>query len=66
MKQSRFLKDWRRRWVILTPQYLCSYRSPESTFQPPTEALRLADCSTVNHITLNYNRIKWYLHRALI
>lgn len=47
MKQSRFLKDWRRRWVVLTPQYLCSYRSPETTTQPPTEALRLSDCNTV-------------------
>lgn len=49
LKQSRYLKDWRRRWIILTPTYICSFRSPDTTYQQPTEALRLADCSTVSN-----------------
>lgn len=52
LKQSKFLKDWRRRWIVLTSQYLCSFRSPESIHRTPTEALRLSDCSTVRIIRL--------------
>jgi hypothetical protein len=46
-KQSRYLKDWRRRWIIITPSFICSFRSPDAIHQQPTEALRLADCNTV-------------------
>lgn len=49
MKQSKFMKDWRRRWLVLTPQYLLSYRSPTSDYSARnvTEYLRLNECSTV-------------------
>ncbi|CEM20935.1 unnamed protein product [Vitrella brassicaformis CCMP3155] len=45
-KQSRFLRDWRRRWFILTPHYLASFRK-QGQYTNPTEILRLRDCSTV-------------------
>eukprot|EP00386_Alphamonas_edax_P014321 GDKI01044042.1.p2 GENE.GDKI01044042.1~~GDKI01044042.1.p2 ORF type:complete len:140 (-),score=30.98 GDKI01044042.1:29-448(-) len=45
-KQSRVMKEWRRRWFVLTPQYLVSYKRPGS-YGTPTEVLRLRDCSTV-------------------
>ncbi|KAH0487552.1 MAG: uncharacterized protein KVP18_000465 [Porospora cf. gigantea A] len=49
MKQSRFLRDWRRRWVVLTPEYLLSFRSPSSDYSAKhvTEFLKLNECSTV-------------------
>ncbi|KAL8432108.1 hypothetical protein ACSSS7_004853 [Eimeria intestinalis] len=46
-KQSKFLKDWRRRWFVLTPQCLCSYKTSDVRSQKPTEVLYLRDCSTV-------------------
>eukprot|EP00929_Paragymnodinium_shiwhaense_P122435 TRINITY_DN95167_c0_g1_i1.p1 TRINITY_DN95167_c0_g1~~TRINITY_DN95167_c0_g1_i1.p1 ORF type:complete len:122 (+),score=26.71 TRINITY_DN95167_c0_g1_i1:90-455(+) len=46
VKQSRFLKDWRRRWVVLTPQYICSFKE-QGDYRKPSEVLRLRDCSTV-------------------
>ena len=39
-KQSKFLKDWRRRWFVLTSQCLCSYKSSDVHFQRPTEVSR--------------------------
>ncbi|KAL8426757.1 hypothetical protein Efla_006743 [Eimeria flavescens] len=36
-KQSKFLKDWRRRWFVLTPQCLCSYKTSDVRSQKPTE-----------------------------
>eukprot|EP00918_Siedleckia_nematoides_P078481 GHVU01171734.1.p1 GENE.GHVU01171734.1~~GHVU01171734.1.p1 ORF type:complete len:122 (+),score=14.97 GHVU01171734.1:43-408(+) len=45
-KQSLFFKNWRRRWLVLTNEYLCTF--PESgKYAKPTEYLRLRDCSTV-------------------
>ena len=46
VKQSVHLKDWRRRWCILTPQYLCTFKQ-QGQYRNPTEAIRLRDCSTV-------------------
>lgn len=46
VKQSKHLKDWRRRWFVLTPQYLCSFKS-QGEYRNPTEHIRLRDCSTV-------------------
>merc|ERR1719424_366650 len=45
-KQSVHLKEWRRRWVVLTPQYLCTFKA-EGQYRNPTEAIRLRECSTV-------------------
>eukprot|EP01056_Protomagalhaensia_sp_Gyna25_P003599 Protomagalhaensia_sp_Gyna_25__3598@NODE_3234_length_668_cov_2_697933_g2710_i0_p1_GENE_NODE_3234_length_668_cov_2_697933_g2710_i0NODE_3234_length_668_cov_2_697933_g2710_i0_p1_ORF_typecomplete_len131_score11_61PH/PF00169_29/2_8e21PH_9/PF15410_6/4_1e09PH_11/PF15413_6/2_2e05PH_13/PF16652_5/4_8e06PH_8/PF15409_6/9_6e06PH_3/PF14593_6/7_4e05PH_15/PF17339_2/0_0015PH_6/PF15406_6/0_036PH_4/PF15404_6/46PH_4/PF15404_6/5_3_NODE_3234_length_668_cov_2_697933_g2710_i0176568 len=46
LKQSRFLLDWRRRWIVLTKTHLCSYKQP-GHYEHPTEVLPLAHCTTV-------------------
>merc|ERR1719408_1237805 len=46
VKQSKFLKEWRRRRFVLTSQYLCSFKN-QGEYRNPTEAIRLRDCSTV-------------------
>mmetsp|Transcript_32384 Transcript_32384/g.69019 ORF Transcript_32384/g.69019 Transcript_32384/m.69019 type:complete len:119 (+) Transcript_32384:67-423(+) len=46
VKQSKFMKDWRRRRIVLTPQYICSFKE-EGDLRNPTEAIRLRECSTV-------------------
>lgn len=46
VKQSMHLKDWRRRWLILTPQYLCTFKA-EGEYRNPTEAIRLRECCSV-------------------
>ncbi|KAL8272194.1 hypothetical protein Esti_003859 [Eimeria stiedai] len=55
-KQSKFLKDWRRRWFVLTPQCLCSYRTSDVRSQKPTEVLYLRDCSTVKSADEELNK----------
>ena len=49
LKQSRFLGQWRSRWMVLTSQFLLSYeyQGQETVGQPPTEFLTLKDCATV-------------------
>merc|ERR1712135_60505 len=47
VKQSKFTKEWRRRWFVLTPQYLCAFKSQGGELRNPTEALRIRECSTV-------------------
>jgi len=46
-KQSKYLKEWRRRWVVLTPRLLCSFREPGNYRVTPTEQVWLKDCSSV-------------------
>mmetsp|Transcript_98576 Transcript_98576/g.274274 ORF Transcript_98576/g.274274 Transcript_98576/m.274274 type:complete len:122 (-) Transcript_98576:129-494(-) len=46
VKQSKFMKEWRRRCFVLTPQYLCSFRN-QGDYRNPTEFIRLRECSTV-------------------
>eukprot|EP01057_Protomagalhaensia_wolfi_P003417 Protomagalhaensia_wolfi_Nauph_80__3416@NODE_346_length_2715_cov_412_428625_g227_i1_p3_GENE_NODE_346_length_2715_cov_412_428625_g227_i1NODE_346_length_2715_cov_412_428625_g227_i1_p3_ORF_typecomplete_len127_score18_26PH/PF00169_29/2_5e21PH_9/PF15410_6/5_1e09PH_11/PF15413_6/0_00012PH_8/PF15409_6/6_6e06PH_3/PF14593_6/1_9e05PH_13/PF16652_5/0_0004PH_15/PF17339_2/0_00091PH_6/PF15406_6/0_062_NODE_346_length_2715_cov_412_428625_g227_i114741854 len=46
LKQSRFLLDWRRRWIVLTKTHLCSYKQP-GNYENPTEVLPLSHCTTV-------------------
>mmetsp|Transcript_46243 Transcript_46243/g.140317 ORF Transcript_46243/g.140317 Transcript_46243/m.140317 type:complete len:122 (-) Transcript_46243:192-557(-) len=46
VKQSKHLREWRRRWFVLTPQYLCSFKT-QGEYRNPTEAIRLRECSTV-------------------
>ncbi|CAE7692650.1 PH1 [Symbiodinium pilosum] len=49
VKQSRHLKEWRQRWFVLTPQYLCSFRT-QGEYRNPTEYIRLSECSTVRSV----------------
>ena len=46
VKQSKFMKEWRQRWFVLTPQYLCSFKN-QGEYRNPTEFIRLGDCQTV-------------------
>ncbi|EEA04916.1 PH domain-containing protein [Cryptosporidium muris RN66] len=54
-KQSRFLKDWRRRWFILTRNYLASFKE-QGDFSSPTESLKLSECLTVRSADEDINR----------
>lgn len=38
-KRSKFLKEWRERWVVLTANYLFTFKSSE--YRDPTEVLDL-------------------------
>eukprot|EP00389_Voromonas_pontica_P003869 GDKH01005713.1.p1 GENE.GDKH01005713.1~~GDKH01005713.1.p1 ORF type:complete len:129 (+),score=13.95 GDKH01005713.1:168-554(+) len=46
LKQSKVLKEWRRRWFVLTSTHLLSFKGPGS-YSNPTEVIRLQDCSTI-------------------
>ena len=48
-KRSRFLGQWRERWVVLTSQFILSYEYPghERVGHAPTEFLVLKECVTV-------------------
>ncbi len=46
VKQSKHLMRWRNRWVVLTPQFLCSFKS-QGDYTTPTECVRLKDCQCI-------------------
>lgn len=46
VKESRILKSWRRRWLVLTPHYLYSFKT-EGDYRRPTESIKLGDCIAV-------------------
>lgn len=46
VKQSVHFKTWRRRWFVLTKQYLCSYQKA-GDLRNPTEVIRLVECCSV-------------------
>merc|ERR1712217_189728 len=46
LKQSAHLKEWRRRWCVLTPKHLCSFKS-EGEYKNQTEVINLRDCTFV-------------------
>lgn len=45
-KESKVLKNWNRRWLVLTDQYLCSFKV-EGDYRKPTEFIKLGECSAV-------------------
>jgi PH domain len=49
LKQSKYLKIWKERWMVLTLQFLCSYEYPgeEKYGKTPTEFLLIKDCVSV-------------------
>jgi hypothetical protein len=48
LKQSKYLRQWKQRWIVLSNQYLCSYESQGGHMgSAPTEYLLLKDCTTV-------------------
>jgi hypothetical protein len=51
LKRSRFLKDWRKRWFVLTGSHLSSYKSQKEAqsggSSSSTEDIALSDCMSV-------------------
>lgn len=45
VKQSKHLMRWRNRWVVLTPEFLCSFKSQGDT--TPTECVHLKECQCI-------------------
>ncbi|KAF8821461.1 AtPH1 family protein [Cardiosporidium cionae] len=43
-KQSKFLKEWRRRWCVLTPKYFCSFKGKDFARLKPTEIIPVQYC----------------------
>mmetsp|Transcript_99703 Transcript_99703/g.157815 ORF Transcript_99703/g.157815 Transcript_99703/m.157815 type:complete len:221 (+) Transcript_99703:54-716(+) len=52
-KESKLLKVWRRRWCVLTPESLCTFKvkdsgpSSEWDYRRPTEEIKLSECESV-------------------
>jgi serine/threonine protein kinase len=46
LKESKYRKQWRDRWFVLTPQYLCSFEE-EDQYHHPTEFICLSECLDV-------------------
>jgi len=46
VKESKVLQKRRKRWFVLTSQYLCAFRR-EGDYRQPTEFIRLRDVSCV-------------------
>mmetsp|Transcript_33105 Transcript_33105/g.65709 ORF Transcript_33105/g.65709 Transcript_33105/m.65709 type:complete len:128 (+) Transcript_33105:181-564(+) len=45
-KRSRTVKEWRKRWVVLTATHIYSFKK-SNELAYPTEAIPLRECSTV-------------------
>lgn len=61
-KRSKFLKEWRDRWVIVTQNYLFTFKS-QSELTEPTDILDLRQISSVKTYLkkfddLDFNSIK--------
>lgn len=46
LKESRVLRYWRKRWFVLTSEYLYSFKD-EGIYRRPTETIRIEDCFSV-------------------
>jgi hypothetical protein len=47
-KRSRHLKRWRRRWMVLTSKYLCTFKS--ENLKGRTERILLQQCATIKSV----------------
>jgi len=45
-KQSKVVKNWRTRWLVLTCDFLCAFKTNRD-YDEPTEHIRLAECLSV-------------------
>mmetsp|Transcript_43604 Transcript_43604/g.81063 ORF Transcript_43604/g.81063 Transcript_43604/m.81063 type:complete len:228 (-) Transcript_43604:102-785(-) len=45
-KESKLIKTWRRRWLVLTSECLCAFKT-EGSSEKPTEYIRLMECYSV-------------------
>eukprot|EP01068_Selenidium_serpulae_P007489 Selendium_serpulae@DN4726_c0_g1_i3.p1 len=46
LKKSRYIGDWRRRWVVLTRSTICAYKN-KGAYEKPTEIIFMNECNTV-------------------
>lgn len=46
LKRSRILKEWKRRWMVLTRTHLYSFET-QGNYRNPTEKIPLKDVSTI-------------------
>ena len=45
-KRSRFLKGWRKRWIVVTPNYLCTFKK-QGDYKSPTEQIALSEFKSI-------------------
>lgn len=45
-KRSRFLKGWRKRWIVLTPTYICTFKG-QGNYSDPTEQILLSEFNMI-------------------
>ena len=46
-KQSRYLKTWRKRWIILLKTHLLTFKDNNGDWRTPTEIIPINNCCTV-------------------
>jgi len=46
-KRSKYVKEWRQRWLVLTPRFLCTFKKQQDYRSSPTEKITLQGCSSV-------------------
>lgn len=46
-KRSKYVKEWRSRWMVLTPRFLCTFKKQQDYRSSPTEKINLRLCATV-------------------
>lgn len=49
-KKYKDTQEWRRRWVVLTPHYLATFKE-QGDYQNPTEVIRLREVLTVQSVS---------------
>eukprot|EP00347_Sterkiella_histriomuscorum_P021365 403334236 len=54
-KQSRFIKEWRKRWFVLTKSHILSFKD-ERVYKNPTEVILISSCSTVKSVEEEINK----------
>ena len=52
IKRSRILKEWKKRWMVLTKNFLYSFES-KGVYRKPTEKIPLKDVSTIKSFYKN-------------
>ena len=46
-KQSRYMKTWRKRYVILMKTHMLTYKDNDGNWGAPTECIPINNCCTV-------------------
>jgi PH domain len=46
-KRSRFVKKWRKRWMVATPRFLFTFKNEKNYKSSPTENIRFSECLSI-------------------